>query len=289
MGKLYAHTTATDYFEARVGDEPFVPHVLLHPTQLPLIEDLFGKYPEVNVCSVNHFHPEMFDNPEEVTRNMPDVGPGSYNGGWRQLNEEEYIALRMADPRKGVIQRYDYRIHPALKAGLAFATGACVTIPLLRFIMDVFDIRRFAVTGKPLCTSKIKSYYKLISPDSLHALQVGARITNERATRVLTPVSAWRACQYSAANLPALGQMPGAFLFRHYYAHLERLMDTNPVNANAIALLLTTRRFIDFAFLLWRSGVGDLEFKPERFFENADEVDAYKHYMKNFDYFIGHA
>ena len=289
MGKLYAFATDTEYFQAKVGSDPFVPHLVLHPSQLNLIEDCVGKYDELNVCSVNHFHPEMLDVPEEVTRHMPDVGPGSYNGGWRQLREEEYIGLRMADPRPGVIQRYDYRIHPALKAGLAFATGACVTTPLLRFIMDVFDIRRFAVTGKPLDTSKMKSYYKLISCDSFRALQTGAPISEDRARRVMLPLSAWRACQFNGAGFHALAKLPGAFLFREYFAHLERLHESQLPNANAVALLLTTRRFIEYAFLLWRAGVGDLEFKPERFFKHEDEVEGYRHYMKNFDFLIGHA
>lgn len=284
MGRIFLYSSKSKVHTVRSGDAPYVPHFVLMPSQLDVINDYYKSSGVVNVCSVNNFHPEMLDSPAEMLGAMQSVLHCPSNGGWRRLEPVEYAALQVADARPVIAGADPIRLHPALRSGLGFATGNVLTTPMIEFLADVFDIRRFAVTDKPLACSKIRSFYHLISHETIYQMQIGGCKRVHKSDRVTLPLTAWRWCCYYRADLRTIVETPNAFLHRYYRAALPRLEEKHGDRTNAVALLMTTRRFVDFATLLWRDGIGDIKFDPERFFTREDEVEEFRKYTKNFDF-----
>lgn len=284
MGRIYLYSYNGKVSTVRSGDAPFTPHFVLIPAQLDVINDYYKSSNVVNVCSVNNFHLEMLDSPEEILKAMQKVSDCAANGGWRRLEPVEYAALQVADARPVIAGVDPVRLHPALRSGLGFATGNVLTTPMMEFLGDVFDIRRFAVTDKPLACSKIRSFYHLISHETIYQMQQGQCKRVHKSDRVTLPLTAWRFCCFYKSDLRTIVETPSAFLHRYYRTSLTRLEEKHGKYTNAVALLMTTRRFVDFATLLWRDGLGDIKFDPERFFTREDEVEEFRKYTKNFDF-----
>ena len=118
-------------------------------------------------------------------------------------------------------------------------------------------------------------------------MQKGLLRRKDAVDRVWLPMAAWRFCAYQDFHTQLVMQTPGAFIFRDYHRVMEAVRHSNPEHAHAIALLAASQRFVEFVFLTWRAGVGDLEFLPERFFTREDEVEGFREYMKNLDFFSG--
>lgn len=285
MGRLFSYAVGKKVNSYQDGAAPFVPHLVLHPRQVAHItQRIKDNGGGVQVCSINHFHPEMLDSGLEMVDAMSKINATPANGGWRLLDNGEWAALQLATPGPTLIGADIVKNHPALRSGLGFATGNVLTAPLMKFLADVYDLRRFAVTNKPTRAAKMQSYYNLISHQTIFEMQNGSCKRKHRLARVSVPLTAWRYCAYYSAPLRAIMEQPNAFLHRHAHLLVDQLRERHGQEASAIALMITTRRFIDFAFLLWRDGLGDIKFEPERFFTRADEVEEFWKYTKNFDF-----
>lgn len=254
--------------------------IILHESQMSLIGFLSQiENREVEVCSLNYITTAL-QNPKKILSEMTAVPSNAY-GGWRLLKETEYSSMFMSMCNPNSIPPPIVSRHPFVRAGGCYATDEKLTFPLIALLREIADIHRFTNPHVPLSPNLLKNYFRMTNPHATHRIVQRAKLRSDGFLRALVLFTAWFSSPKPVLGKEAALASPTLFLFRDYYQELEEQLSHHPVEqARGLAFWRVSARYLTFIRNIWFSGLGIIQFEPERFFTRQDEVEGFRIHIK---------
>lgn len=262
---------------------------VLHPSQFKFLSEVFRQRP-VEVCSVSALD---WSDKATLLEQLVCVTQPAASGGYRTLDEPELLSLYvaacdpMAELQDGEL-RADFLTglarHPLVKAGVSFAFGKALTIPLIGVMQEVYDVLRFSDSPEQEDDHNILDYFSMITPDQTARLLKSGKVLGPMDQRAACAISGWKNQPFADLTQDQAESLPEAFLFRRFFElYLTFIKTHNDGDAKAMALFRATQEFIVYIRRLWLDGLGVEPFVPESFFQRDDEVECFLKHVKPAD------
>lgn len=267
---------------------------LFHPSQAPSEFNPDVDPPDhIECCSFNLVTGIDLNNPDAVLEAMvksakTNVSPS--RGGFRHLGLYELAAwylsnIKITEP-EAITE--DVRgatfFHPSVRSGLLFTFGNVVPSSAVAVLGHIYDIRRFASTDNSNSSSKLRSYFRLYSPQPMAELlkRNEEKDPSLKDDRLFSLVTAWSSHPYVGLGSAKASQDPQAWLYRDMF-DLMKLAKSTSIEEMALIYWKISKRFLNYLSLCWLDALDDVEFLPEKFFNRKDEVEDYYAYREEQD------
>jgi len=190
----------------------------------------------------------------------------------------------------GDVQRLLLRLrhHPAVFGGLGFAFRNMFTPHIARLLAEIYDIRRFFKPGHSRSISRLKNYFRVVTPKRVRSLH-GRTTQTLGDVRLMIALDAWR-------DHPMTGDAIGedrptdAYFPGFYYVMCNDMEQAHidPHVFTAYAAWRTTVAFLQFVFWTWGQQVGAPRFDPEKLFRGqyiceGDVAQSFRKYISQLD------
>lgn len=250
--------------------------LLAHPSQVPLIDSCIKLGDTRFCCSNLPRGPNLMDEESVVDRMvslkdtdyaLPNERPDVWDGLKFAATYNEMETNALFEKSSNVQKLLNaLRHHPAVLGGLGFAFRNTFTPHIARLLAEIYDIRRFFKPGRLKSISRLKNYFRLVTPRRVRSLR-GRTTQTLGDARLLIVLDAWRDHPITGEAIGE-GRAPDTYFPGVYYTLCNAIeaAGVSEIGTTTYAVWYATVEFLRFVFWTWGHQTGRLTFDPDKLF-----------------------